>query len=237
MPYSRSRYPRRTRRYGRKKFYKKPKGSSLASKAYKMAKSIKRSIETKINNVVWDESKSVLNGIQVYNISEIAEGTGPTQRIGNEVSLKSIYLNLTFTIPAQGNDAVYQCARIIIVQSLQQVPDTNADPTRLLRDTGNFFSNYNYPTYKRYFAILHDKVHQLGPYNGNGAPGTVISSYYGFFRPSFLRIRVIPRIKKIRFNGPTVNDEEKNNIFMFVQFISPVATQLNFQSQICFTDL
>lgn len=237
MPYARNRRlrSRRPRRNFRRN--KRNSVSFKANKAYALSKRLTRSIERKYSTTHWTETKSAADGWQVYNLTELAQGISASQRIGNEVTLKSVHLK--GFLETTGSYAVPQAVRMVIVQTMQQVPDTDPSVSTLLYDTSYIASPYAYPSYRKYYKVLSDQIINLGPFNANQVYNGTTTSAYGFNKPHWINKWINPKVRNIRWNGPNTTDEEKNQVYMFLGFqaSSNEAVNIDLFSQISYTDL
>jgi len=157
--------------------------------------------------------------------SDITEGTSVNDRIGDKISLESLYLNYTFNMQLSAltpNDNTNFC-RLIIFQWKDNVTATDPNTGLILKNPTNFNSVYSHANSQSY-NILFDKIVGLGQDSNQTFVGKVM-----------INSKSRKMNKSIVFNGTI---PMKNAIYFIALSDSSAATHpiLVLNSRVYFTD-
>lgn len=214
----------RTRTYKKKAVKRYPKRnykskSSLAVKAYKMAKTCLRQRERKfatynrtstVSNKNWDGTSSF-----IYRLFDIAQGDGSSNRNGDVIFLQDLFIKMR--VRPSGDLTSGVNFRLIVVQDKQTIADATNPQWNDIFMTNDMNSPYNYPKVVQRFKMLYDKTFPVkylfsGGYY-NGALGT---QWYDHTinNNKYINIKLKNFYKTIRYNGSTAADLQKNGIYI-----------------------
>lgn len=111
------------------------------------------------------QSGAVVAG-NIYNISDITQGTQVTQRLGQQVTLKSIDLRMSFSINANVNQAQIRCILFLDKQGYNAAAVTDVLQAGLVGTSYTDICPYEW-NYRKRFRILHDEVVPLAKGGSN----------------------------------------------------------------------
>ena len=182
-----------------KKQYRKKQYSRKQYRAPMYRKPELKYLDTPINTT----SVSTTGALQIFEIP--ARGTGESQRVGNDYTVKSIQMKAVInTTPTTGID---QLARVMIFNVRHS---TGSDPTMtdvLTAEAPTALRNYNFMSD---YQVLMDKVFAL---NASGESGS--SRVVKFYRKINLPVHM-------KSAGNAVADTDRNTLYVY--FIGNVAT-------------
>lgn len=184
--------------------------AAKASLALKIARSLQKQVEKKVFSFdITANPMASTPGAMLFLLG-IAEGISEDDRIGNKIRTKTF--ELRYRVDWDPLDIISQTAfgRLTVFRDKQQVADTNPSVSNLF-GTGvvNIQELFNHNKVPSRFEILVDRVIPLA------APGNNLSPEFGGGGHS--RIFGSLKIKydhDILYNGPTLNDIEKNGLYM-----------------------
>lgn len=200
-------FPARRRRrrpsWGTRAYGYVNKGTIIASRALRMANTVRNliNVEFKWNDSTVSVSPSTTNS-QSYWMTEIPEGTGPNDRIGSSIRLKSLFVRFNI----QSNvGAAFTNVRVIIFQDT----DTSAkaaSPTaaEILQQPALVTTSPLNTNYPGRFTIMYDRVHAL---NTQGQPSIQRKLFFRRFKP---------HVKWDTNPGEGMLDARQNHLFMLV---------------------
>lgn len=102
------------------------------------------------------QSGAIVHG-NIYNISDITQGAQVTQRLGQQVTLKSIDLRMSFSINANVNQAQIRCILFLDKQGYNAAAVTDVLQAGLVGTSYTDICPYEW-NYRKRFRILHDEV-------------------------------------------------------------------------------
>jgi len=191
-----------------------------ANKALSLAHKIMRGIETKyLLRTVY--TTAVTQAGTITHVSDIAQGDDASSRTGNKVTLKNLRVRMSFLSAPAANLNAGCLIRVIFVQDMQQVQDTDLMLATVL-SSASVTSNYNFPGLIGRFSILYDRVYDLNAPGGFGATGAAFNLVSKQIHRSIV---VRPKVNLLRYNGINGSDTQKNNIYMIVMKSSADANQ------------
>lgn len=185
---------------------------------------------------------SVTSGGVIEYLTNIAGGTNDSQRIGNEITIKS--LDLRYEITAPGGD-VTNIVRVILFRDMSAGPavtppvvattpigagvlqSQSDDPTPIVYITNGMqaiqpFLSENRDRYK----ILMDRVHTLGDSSNSSLPYRVVGSRY------------IKKNMKVKYYDNNANSSDRGSFYlMFISDSSAIAHPVyTFNCKFIYTD-
>lgn len=113
-------YKKKTKKYNKSKRYRRVSGeviaANLGAKAYNLAKKALKSLNVEYKYADFDNSIVVTNAPtwangNIFSISGVLQGTGESNRVGNQVEFKNFSIHGTLQ---QSAAATYQATRLII---------------------------------------------------------------------------------------------------------------------------
>lgn len=220
---------RRRRNYRRR--------TSLALKAYKMAKSIKRDEEHKYLNLAQTVTNPADNTFASYNLIPIAQGDGPSDRDGNQITLKSMFFRVRLT--PTGDYGVGINYRFIIVQDRQTNPNgTIPGISNILLNGNDFMSNYNYPAITTRYKVLYDKIHRCNPigYSGGFASGGATWTDKNLNNDHYFFITLRRFMKNIRWYDGNASSLARYGIYLFAAVDNTRNSTCEFRLCLKYTD-
>lgn len=161
----------------------------------------------------------------VDSLMNVANGTGPSDRIGNHVSLKDILLDWTARDSAGGSYTHH--GRLVVVQDLQT---NRAAPTVLdIFNTATVTSQYN-PSNRTRFKVIMDENYSLSSVNGIGIAWEKNAQRTNYFRNL--------QGKKITYSGTTSNVTDIDAGALFIVHLSDTASKVTvtFNTRVQFYD-
>lgn len=178
--------------------------AATASAALRMARELKRGIETKAVGI--SRTGTVTTTEDVKHLSAIAQGDGNSQRSGDHVMATRVRLRGMLT----GNSALsFQAAvRIIIVQNLRQQPDTNATMASQFSSATIYGFNLASLGFKN-LLVHYDKVHMV-PQGSQVASTPTFATGRKFIDVDFKLARPV----KISYNEAAVTDIDRNGFYI-----------------------
>jgi len=185
-------YKRKT--FRRKVFRRKPK--TLAQKAYRMAKSIKRTYKPEVKKS--DKGQSTYNVgtvAGVIPVTSIAQGDDNLTRSAHKILVKSVVAKGWIKHNNTASDG--QVVKVWLIQDKQQVGDTAPTAANIFTVQGNSVTSPLNPDTVGRFKILWSKTFILDPSNE-------IKTMYMFKRLSL----------PVRYNGATISDIQKNGLYI-----------------------
>lgn len=225
MPYSRKRkYPYRSSRYRRSGYRaKRYRGLTPTYRGYGGPQQLRA--EWKFVDVTTNDISPAIDGGNPINLTAIAQGNGPSERIGMKIAVRSIELRL---ISIQKADTIPGALRFSIVQDRQ----TNGElaPFTTVYSYAGINTHRNLGQRRR-FKILRDKSYPVQRHDvGNNV--IPVHWYIKFRKPI-----------SVEYNGGTsnsINAIASNSINMYFVGTWTVATStpiLGFTSRIRYTDV
>lgn len=197
MPY----YRRRVKRYGRKRYRKRPTGGlhtamQIARTAYRGVKFIKGLVNVEKHYQDTTVNQTVANTGSVILLSGIAQGDDVNNRQGNSILAKTLYCRF-YVQRDVANTSVANYVRCIIAKDLENTGSTPSISDLLT--AVNVTSALNVDHTARY-QILMDKVYALS------LNGTMCLSI-----KKFIKIN-----DHLKYTGSAATDVYKNNIYLFI---------------------
>lgn len=144
----------RRKRYSRR--YKKKPMKWVASKRYVRTQLAK---ENEMKYFDTNDAFAVSDVSTIRQLSNIAQGTTDTSRVGDEVAMK--FLRFKYTVKTEGDR--YNLLRVIVFQwythSTYRVPTI----AEILQSTANSYAIHSpyIHDYRHSFGVLYDKVHRM----------------------------------------------------------------------------
>lgn len=217
------------RRFGINRRYRKSRGvrrkrgmstRAIASKALFQTKMLNRQRERKyfLQQPLINLNNQAANTWSQYSVVGLAQGAGPSDREGDQVTVHEIMLRFRATLT--GDYGSGQRFRIIVLQDRQcdgsgNIPNVG----NLLSNASDAFSLYNYPATLYRYKILHDKWHNASAigYAGGFASGgsTWTDKNYNvdhYFSLKFTR----GFMKNIRWYGTAATNFIRYPIYIYV---------------------
>lgn len=102
----------------------------------------------------------------IYNISDITRGTEVTQRVGNEVLLKSVKVRMSFSINPNVDKAMIRYIYLLDTMGANAPVVTDVLEAGLVGSTYTDIAPY-YWDYRKRFRILRDEVVAMNKYSSN----------------------------------------------------------------------
>lgn len=213
------------RRNVRRRIFRRPRIYKRTARIVR--RTLTRMAETKFN-LVNISSNNLITGLAVnYPFNGIAQGTGPTNRIGNSVRTKrlsfrySVYFNFGTAIGA----STYGQIRVCLIYPRRSL-NTQAGGDIIAPNFNQFWNAENY-------IVLYDKTHDLSANAQNSGTGTVpVLKHFRFSMPT----RYV-----IRWRDPNVNNAEKQPILVYFTSLPDVlngsSISLNGQMRVSFIDV
>lgn len=209
-----------------------PKGrknsNSLAKRAYKIARSLQKSVEKKMYQL--NTTQTALTTGAVFPLSSIPEGVGSLARDGLKVLPKSIYARIRINHGDDGGtppilDPRGVLTRVVIFRDTQQDPDTTPVVSDLFESTPYVTSSYDRLHRARY-KILLDRTYTTAPNASNSV----------LFKKHFLRGKKVE--VPIWYNGGGSTDIQKNGLYiLFVTDDAVYSPTYQLQVRMMYTDL
>lgn len=208
MAYKRGSYRKRTYPSKGRTLMKYASGAvkalAIAKSAYNTAKFLKGLINTekkKFDRTVGATELSLSGAGTSNTFCGIAEGTTESTRNGNSIRIKGVRFMAVIRNASESPQPACM-VRVMIVQDTQTISDnsltTLADILENTGDSSVITSGLNSATVGRY-KILYNRVFYLD----------------NLTKPQHKVVKYIPLDHKIRYNGSTASDIQKNNVFYF----------------------
>lgn len=131
----------------------------IARRAYKGVKRINRLIETKFGET--GSITSVGTTPYVINITNIAVGTSPSNRIANEISVSSLCIKFCIQTAATVTDDKTNLVRILVLIDKDNFMAGSYSHAAYLQNTGNPLFSYINMANRKKFKVLHDKLYRI----------------------------------------------------------------------------
>ena len=225
MVYSRSRKGFsnvRRRRKATAWYNRKYSTMQLAKKAWQATKYLKGLVNSEKFNI---DRTLTLGSTQsdIYGLVRIAQGDGESDRTGNSVLVRSIYLRGYMQV----NSAVTGNTRVslVLVQDLQQIADTNPAVLDIFNGITpeSMINRSNTNNTVGRFKIIWRKNYNLTPSTGS-TPSINIDKYFKVY-------------SHVKFNGTANTDIQKNGYYLVI--LTSEATNyptVSITSRVCYHD-
>lgn len=187
----------------KRKMYKKKGKLTL----YKVASQVRQLQKVANSRELKLHQMNIFTGMndvgQIFNMTQIAEGTAETQRVGLKINPKRFDLNLNLSAES-GDQNIY---RIVVFRWFEDLPPARTD---ILEDNtaGSFlgYNNYAVPTKwqkKPKYQILDDTKLTV-------ADGTAEEDRYYYFTKHF------KKNSEIRYDASSPSSQEWGNIYVYI---------------------
>lgn len=189
-----------------------------------------------------DEALSVRSSADLYDLTNIAVGSGESGRVGREIRVTSFQIRYTLQyIPSVGLDTVFlpDQVRIIIYRDKQcnQTAIANGDIALMLDDVTDGTQSINSPfllTGMARFKIYYDKVVSLAPQSGGYGTTPITSGSISVYKKFKKRIQF-----KIQYDPADISNVPRTNALRMIVFKQRNAgnpVQLDFQFKVIYKD-
>lgn len=194
------RYAKKTYKRGKSAWYnKKYSAKDIALKALKNTRYLKGLVNSETFHKDSNYSGSLGAQYNITPITNIAQGDSESQRTGNSILLRNIYLRLQFTINAATTlSSTYTMA---LIKDTQQISDTQPAITDIFNSQTAPSTMMNLNTSGR-FKLIWRRTNILTPASG-GRPAMEITKYWKVY-------------DHVRFNGSASTDYQKNAYFFII---------------------
>lgn len=191
----RSRVRVRRKRSSKSWYDRKYSTLQLAQKSWQAIKYLKGLVNSE--RMYSDTTHQIQAQNQVQRIVNVAQGDGPSQRTGNSILLRSIYIRGQIEI----NSAVSSNTRftLAIVRDMQQISDTSPSASDIFEDPTDSESMIKRDTAGR-FKVIYRKTSFLAPV-ASGKNVQMIKIYKGMR-------------EHLRYNGTGVGDVQKGFYYL-----------------------
>lgn len=150
------------KRLFRKRIFRKRRSgrTSLASKAYRIARRVDTRAERKYFNTAY--GSTLATSFNVWCPIEIAQGDTALTRDGNQIDHR--YTTLRMAYEANAGSNVTPChLRVVVVQMINQYVNAPILGADVFLDPTAWNSVYNFPARTGFFRVIKDKTFNLAP--------------------------------------------------------------------------
>lgn len=151
------------RNYSQSHFHYFKKNDSLAMKALKAVANVKKALNVEYKYADFDNTVTVTNAPtwangNIFSISGVLQGTGESNRVGNQVEFKNFSIHATLQQSASGT---YQATRFIVFKhkSPQGGQPTVSEVLDATSGAPYLNSHYNLDNVPQAIQILSDKIY------------------------------------------------------------------------------
>lgn len=196
-----------------KKFKKNPKTmKSKVNLALRLSKKALKQEESKYSNQT-NYATAVTTTFQVNALCQIAQGDTAVLRDGNKIVVDHITVRAFFESNAGSN--ITSCmVRMIVLQDLQQIGDSDINVGSVFVNGSLWNSNYNFPDSVGRFKIIYDETFEVTPSSlAYASAGATASS---FNTNCFKKLKLKLPHPTVLFNGTATTDIQKNGVYMLL---------------------